>query len=44
VSGTRPDGRAFDDSQVLLFVIEGGRVRSVDRHIGDPAAVTDFWA
>jgi ketosteroid isomerase-like protein len=44
VSGTRPDGRTFDDSQVLLFVIEGERVRSVDQFIGDHAAVTAFWA
>jgi ketosteroid isomerase-like protein len=44
VSGTRPDGRTFDDSQVLLFVLEGDRVRSVDQFVGDPAAVTAFWA
>jgi ketosteroid isomerase-like protein len=44
VSGTRPDGRAFDDQQVLLFSIEDGRVRSVDQYIGDPPAVTAFWA
>jgi ketosteroid isomerase-like protein len=44
VSGTRPDGRTFDDSQVLLFVLEGDRVRSVDQYVGDPAAVTAFWA
>ena len=44
VSGTRPDGRSFDDSQVLLFVIEDGKVRSVDQFVGDPTAVTAFWA
>jgi ketosteroid isomerase-like protein len=44
VSGTRPDGRSFDDSQVLLFKIDGDRVRSVDQFIGDHAAVTAFWA
>ena len=44
VSGTRPDGRSFDDSQVLVFVVEDDRVRSVDQYIGDPPAVTDFWA
>lgn len=44
VSGTRPDGRTFDDPQVLLFVLEGDRVRSVDQYVGDPAAVTAFWA
>jgi ketosteroid isomerase-like protein len=44
VSGTRPDGRAFDDSQILLFAVDGDRVRSVDQYVGDPSAVTAFWA
>lgn len=44
VSATRPDGRTHDDTQVLLFVVDGDRVRSVDQYIGDPAAVTAFWA
>ena len=44
VSGERPDGRTFDDTQMLLFHVEGGRVCSVDQFIGDPPAVTDFWA
>jgi ketosteroid isomerase-like protein len=44
VSGTRPDGRTFDDPQVLLFAVEAGRVRSVDQFVGDPDAVTAFWA
>jgi ketosteroid isomerase-like protein len=44
VSGTRPDGRAFDDPQVLLFVVDGDRVRTVDQFVGDPSAVTAFWA
>lgn len=44
VSGTRPDGRSFDDAQILLFVLEDGRVRSVDQYVGDPTAVTAFWA
>ena len=44
VSGTRPDGRTFDDSQILLFVLEGDLVRAVDQYIGDPTAVTAFWA
>jgi hypothetical protein len=44
VSGSRPDGRTFDDSQVLVFRVDGGRVRSVDQYIGDPPAVTAFWA
>jgi ketosteroid isomerase-like protein len=44
VSATRPDGRAFDDTQILLFEVDGDRVRSVDQFVGDPAAVTAFWA
>jgi ketosteroid isomerase-like protein len=44
VSGTRPDGRTFDDPQVLLFTLGGDRVRGVDQYVGDPAAVTAFWA
>jgi ketosteroid isomerase-like protein len=44
VSGTRPDGRTFDDSQILLFRVEDDRVRGVDQYIGDPDAVTAFWA
>ena len=44
VSGTRPDGRSFDDPQIALFTLDGGRVRTVDQFVGDPAAVTAFWA
>jgi ketosteroid isomerase-like protein len=44
VSGTRPDGRAFDDTQMLLFSLGGDRVRKVDQFVGDPPAVTAFWA
>jgi ketosteroid isomerase-like protein len=44
ISGTRPDGRTFDDSQILYFTLEEGLVRSVDQFIGDPPAVTAFWA
>ena len=44
VSGTRPDGRSFDNPQILLFGIEGDRVRSVDQFVGDPGAVAAFWA
>ena len=44
VSGTRPDGRAFDDPQVLVFTVERDHVRGVDQYIGDPPAVTAFWA
>jgi len=44
ITGQRPDGRTFDDTQVLLFTLDGGLVRSVDQFIGDPTAVTAFWA
>jgi ketosteroid isomerase-like protein len=44
VSGTRPDGRLFDDPQVALFTVEDGRVHSVEQYVGDPASVTAFWA
>jgi len=44
VSGSRPDGRTFDDRQILLFNFDDTRVRSVDQFVGDPAAVTTFWA
>ena len=44
ISGTRPDDRVFDDTQVLLFTLDHGRVRAVDQFIGDPTAVTAFWA
>lgn len=44
VGGTRPDGRTLDDSQILLFAVDGDVVRSVDQYIGDPPAVTAFWA
>jgi ketosteroid isomerase-like protein len=44
VSGARPDGRSFNDLQVALFTVEDGRVRSVEQYVGDPAAVTAFWA
>lgn len=44
MSGTRLDGRSFDSLQMVLFTVEGGRVRVVDQFIGDPAAVAAFWA
>ena len=44
VSGTRPDERTFDDTQILLFTLDQGRVRTVDQFIGGPTAVTAFWA
>jgi ketosteroid isomerase-like protein len=44
ITGTRPDGRSFDDTQILLFLLEEGRVCEVDQFVGDPTAVTAFWA
>jgi ketosteroid isomerase-like protein len=44
VSGTRPDGRSFDNPQILLVTLDSGRVRTVDQFVGDPAAVAAFWA
>ena len=44
VSGTRPDGRSFDNPQILLFTLDGDRVRGVDQFVGDPSAVAAFWA
>jgi ketosteroid isomerase-like protein len=44
MSGTRPDGRSFDDRQIMLFMVDAGHVRSADQYVGDPAAVKAFWA
>ena len=44
VSATCPDGRSFDNPQILLFKVEGGHVQSVDQFVGDPSAVKAFWA
>jgi hypothetical protein len=44
VSGTRPDGRTFDDTQIMFFVLEGDQIATADQFIGDPAKVTAFWA
>jgi len=44
VIGTRPDGRSLDNPQIVLFTLDGGRVRSIDQFVGDPAAVAAFWA
>jgi len=44
ISSTRPYGRSLDDQQIVLFTLDGGRVRTVDQFIGDPGAVTAFWA
>lgn len=44
ISGTRPDGRSFDDTQILLFTMEQGRASAVDQFVGDPTAVSAFWS
>jgi ketosteroid isomerase-like protein len=44
ITGRRPDGRHLDDPQVLVFRLEEGLVRAVDQFVGDPDAVTAFWA
>lgn len=44
LSATRPDGRALDDTQILLIGVDGGRARSFDQFVGDPRAVAAFWA
>ena len=42
ITASRPDGRNFDDTQVLLFTLHDGRALAVERRC--PAAVTAFWA
>ena len=44
LSASRPDGRTMDGPQVLLVIVEGGRVRAIEQFVGDPAAVAAFWA
>jgi ketosteroid isomerase-like protein len=44
ITASRPDGRSVDDTQILYFQLEDGLVRSVDQFVGDPPAVTAFWA
>jgi ketosteroid isomerase-like protein len=44
VSGSRPDGRTFDNPQIVLFQLDGDRIRSADQFVGDPTAVAAFWA
>ena len=44
LSAARPDGRSMDGPQLVLFTLDGGRVRSIDQFVGDPAAVSAFWA
>ena len=44
LSAARPDGRSMDGPQLVLVTLDGGRVRSIDQFVGDPAAVAAFWA
>ena len=44
ISGTRPDAGTVEDLQLLLFTLQDGRVRAVEQFVGDPTAVTAFWA
>ena len=44
LSASRPDGRTMDCPQVVLVTVEGGRVRTIEQFVGDPAAVAAFWA
>jgi hypothetical protein len=44
ISGERPDGRTFDVPQILLCAVDGDHVTAIDQFVGDPAAVTAFWA
>jgi len=44
LGATRPDGRSMDGPQIVLFTLDGGRVRSIGQFVGDPAAVAAFWA
>jgi ketosteroid isomerase-like protein len=44
VLATRPDGRSFEDTQILLFTVTDGQITAVDQFVGDPTAVTAFWA
>jgi ketosteroid isomerase-like protein len=44
LSASRPGGRSMDGPQIVLFTLDGGRVRSIDQFVGNPAAVAAFWA
>ena len=44
ISGSRPDGRTFKDRQIMCFTLVDGKVKHADQYIGDPPAVTAFWA
>lgn len=40
----RQDGREMDGPQLVLVTVDGGRVRTIDQFVGDPAGVAAFWA
>jgi ketosteroid isomerase-like protein len=44
MTGTRPDGRSFEDMQIMLFAVDGDCVRHADQFVGDPSAVKAFSA
>ena len=44
MTGRRPDGRSFEDTQIMLFAVDGDGVRHADQFVGDPGAVQAFWA
>jgi ketosteroid isomerase-like protein len=44
LTAARPDGRTMDGPQLVLVTLDGGRVRTIDQFVGDPAAVAAFWA
>ncbi len=44
MTASRPDGRQLDDRQVLVFDVRDDLIHGVEQYIGDPTAVTEFWA
>ena len=44
ITASRPDGRKWDDEQILLFTVEDGLVRAVEQFLGNPAGATAFWS
>jgi len=44
MTASRPDGRMLDDRQVLVFEVRDGLINSVEQFVGNPTAVTEFWA
>ena len=44
LSASRPDGHSIDGPQIVLFTLDGGRVRSIDQFVGNPADAAAFSA